>query len=1039
MMAKLPALQLQNRKFNFILEAQGHKQTKKIPSFAKENIITTSGCYDTSARFFLRKDSVNCYIGSFVKSADGNLLLSGEYSDLHGQNYINKGLLIKCDVYGNVFWAKVYDSTTQIVNGDLYYYKLLELQDGSILMAGGINNKITQNRDLIVTKTDNTGNVIWSKIYKSRLWGHGSGSTDYFYVQQMKEDPSTGHLYITGPNWTAGRNIIKLSLTDGSIAWSNLYQPPFGGYFDNQFGIDVSGNEVKSFGTFLSSAGGYIGCYSVNKNSGDTIKTRFLTVTDTPTSKLSFLGQEPLKKLNNGNYILSGELYGYYHVYSGDVTPLYHAGVAELDPNFNFIKAYCIRNPVSNNSNNTRVTVFPDGSGIFTMLNVYSGYTADGYYTQFNNGVIQKSRKKFYSGQGMPSENEWQKLPDGGDLSIKLVGDSITNSAKIEFLKLHATDTSSACLGIDDNNTFTQPYHIGNVNAVLDSIGVNVFLENPNKTLFAQDVVINDLLPGCQQNSICDTIHIASSTDTLCPFMELSIITHKNKLCGSKVIFTYDTSKVESFTSVNDSTYKLIFKGSWQGYIYASIGGCTIKTDSVKVTVLQSPSSVNLGTDTVICPGNNILLNAHKGFATYHWQDGSSDSTYIASTPGLYYVTVTNACGGIFSDTIQILPHAPIPFSAGPDQSICEKDTIAILASPGFVSYQWQPNYRINNTTVQNVKVYPLVDTAYTVKAELTPGCYAYDTIKIMVKHIPLINLGIDTSFCLGDSLVLNATNVFNNYQWNTGATTQKITVYNAGSYNIIATAINGCKAYDTLKVLLVYPNPIVNLGTDSVLCRGTIRMLDAGNFNYYLWNTGSINQSISITTTGYYAVTVIDNNKCKASGSINITTLVLPPKDFLANDTLICSYGTLLLDTKNIYSSYLWSNNVTNSNITITQPGKYWLYVTDRYGCKGKDSIVVGSKDCLKGLYVPTAFTPNNDLKNDNFKPFLFGNIQQYELIIFNRYGQVVFKTNDFNKGWDGNFLGTRQATGAYIWLCKYTLSGEVAVTKRGSVLLLR
>jgi hypothetical protein len=137
------------------------------------------------------------------------------------------------------------------------------------------------------------------------------------------------------------------------------------------------------------------------------------------------------------------------------------------------------------------------------------------------------------------------------------------------------------------------------------------------------------------------------------------------------------------------------FNKSWQGYIYAAIEGCSLLQDSVKVFVSEAPSLVSLGTDTVICPGNSITLNAHGGFLFYKWQDGATDSIYKVTRAGRYFVTATNACGENFTDTVIVSAYPPITFNAGPDIILCKGDTAIINAPAGFINYQWLPPYNI--------------------------------------------------------------------------------------------------------------------------------------------------------------------------------------------------------------------------------------------------------------------------------------------------------------------------------------------------------
>ena len=188
-----------------------------------------------------------------------------------------------------------------------------------------------------------------------------------------------------------------------------------------------------------------------------------------------------------------------------------------------------------------------------------------------------------------------------------------------------------------------------------------------------------------------------------------------------------------------------------------SLTPCGEITDSVLLTIAESPGPVNIGPDTAICQSNTITLNARRGYATYLWNNGATDSLITVSAPGIYYVDVTDACGNSFSDTVLVSPAPPVLISLGPDRAKCNSDTMHLQAPPGFMNYTWSPNYNINTTNTQQVVINPAVDTAYILKAEKTPGCFGYDTIRINVDHSLPINFGPDKGLCAGDSLILDA------------------------------------------------------------------------------------------------------------------------------------------------------------------------------------------------------------------------------------------------------------------------------------------
>lgn len=165
----------------------------------------------------------------------------------------------------------------------------------------------------------------------------------------------------------------------------------------------------------------------------------------------------------------------------------------------------------------------------------------------------------------------------------------------------------------------------------------------------------------------------------------------------------------------------------------------------------------------------------------------------------------------------------------------------------------------------------------------------------------------------------------------------------------------------------------------------------------------------------------------------------MLPPAGFLPPDTTIYSYARLDLRPKSVFLQYLWNNSAITPSITVQQSGLYWLQVTDKNNCNGRDSILLTPKQCLTGLYVPNAFTPHKDGRNDIFKPIVLGNIIKFEFTIYNRWGQRVFQTANWQLGWDGTLMGKPQGNDTYIWTCTYQFDDGPVTLAKGTVTLVR
>jgi gliding motility-associated-like protein len=541
----------------------------------------------------------------------------------------------------------------------------------------------------------------------------------------------------------------------------------------------------------------------------------------------------------------------------------------------------------------------------------------------------------------------------------------------------------------------------------------------------------------CAQVATCTAISLQAPSPICDTLVHVAKVI-RNAGCTLPVSFTQSNANVKIISSTDTTvSFKMLQSGSTM-LVASLFTGCTWVRDSVKINSSIGAQGFSLGNDTSICPGNTIVLRADTNYFSYQWSDGSAADTLKVTSPGTYSVTVTNACGNTLADAIVVKAAAAVSINIGPDKIKCNNETVLLSAPAGFISYSWGPAYQLIPVSDSQVTVSPLRDTSYFIKAEKTPGCFAFDTVRVTVNRSPLIDLGADKSFCAGDSLLLDVGNGFTSYIWSTGAASQKITVLVKGIYYVSAANQLGCVSKDTLAVN-VFANPAVHLGNDFSLCKGSTQTLDAGAFRGYLWNDLSTNQTLQVNTSGLYAVTVTDQNNCVGSDTVVVAGILPLPANFLPVDTLLCQYETIQLAATSNFTSYLWSTNSVDKTIAIKTPGQYWLQVKDGNNCVGRDSITVGAKECVAGFYIPSAFTPNQDGLNDVFKPILLGNVLQYRFLIHNRYGQVVFETTDLKAGWNGKVNGIDQNSHGFTWVCWYLLQGSSPKTAKGNVMLLR
>lgn len=162
----------------------------------------------------------------------------------------------------------------------------------------------------------------------------------------------------------------------------------------------------------------------------------------------------------------------------------------------------------------------------------------------------------------------------------------------------------------------------------------------------------------------------------------------------------------------------------------------------------------------------------------------------------------------------------------------------------------------------------------------------------------------------------------------------------------------------------------------------------------------------------------------------------------FLPPDTTKCSYSTITISSLREFVAYNWQHGSSAANgpsIAVTDPGLYKLQVSDANGCTATDSIDIKDSTCPQFCFIPTAFTPNGDGKNDKFKAVFAGPTSDFKIAVYDRWGRVVFETTDPFLGWDGTTGGNPQPAGTYAYICIYRLYQQPQRMQRGTVILIR
>lgn len=151
-----------------------------------------------------------------------------------------------------------------------------------------------------------------------------------------------------------------------------------------------------------------------------------------------------------------------------------------------------------------------------------------------------------------------------------------------------------------------------------------------------------------------------------------------------------------------------------------------------------------------------------------------------------------------------------------------------------------------------------------------------------------------------------------------------------------------------------------------------------------------------------------------------------------ILGDTTFC-YDPILLEASAVFSEYNWSTGSNRPSVEVEEQGVLSLEVTDENGCKGRDSVLVVTY-CPTLFFAPNIFSPNYDGVNDIFQIFPEKQVQDYYIKVFNRWGEMVFASENVSEGWDGSLNGRTAPADMYLWIAN--LDG---FTVNGSVVLMR
>lgn len=457
-----------------------------------------------------------------------------------------------------------------------------------------------------------------------------------------------------------------------------------------------------------------------------------------------------------------------------------------------------------------------------------------------------------------------------------------------------------------------------------------------------------------------------------------------------------------------------------------------------------------------ICPGETYQLDASGG-AVYSWTPAQflnnpniSNPVATVTETTTFTVVISDSCG---SDTLTVtLPVSEGNATVANDTSICIGNSAPLFATGGG-TYLWSPAGSLDNPTSATPTATPTETTTYTVEITAPSGCTFTEEVVVQVFFTPPVPVIPDlVNLCFGESATITVSGA-DSYFWSpptaisptTGSTVVVNPTVNSWYFCDFTNACGTLR--DSVFVELIIPN--ITAGFDTIICPGQTAILQAFGGVSYAWSpinslsapTGS---SVFATPTQPTTYTVIGTDQFGCTGTATVQVDLFPKAFIQTVPNVYAFLGDIvqLGATSTTSGQYIWSPSEFLSCVACTSPFAnpdqnyvYTVTYTDANGCSASDQVTIFYDPII---YVPNTFTPNGNLFNEEFRAF-GGNIKTFEMLIFNRWGELIKTIHSLNDTWDGTFKDLPCPDGTYVWKMSYTDFTDKEYERVGHINLLR
>jgi gliding motility-associated-like protein len=529
--------------------------------------------------------------------------------------------------------------------------------------------------------------------------------------------------------------------------------------------------------------------------------------------------------------------------------------------------------------------------------------------------------------------------------------------------------------------------------------------------------------------------------------------------------YTTPTGGVGSASAPTPSTTT---PGTVSYYVSQTTNGC--ESPLAQIDVIVTPqTTMDVPMALEVCAGESIPptnFTSSTAGTTYTWTNTNTSIGLAASgngsLPGFTAVnngtvdqiatlaltpSVGTCVGATVSTTITVHPLPSV--SAGADQALCAGESTSANAA-GALTYTW------NNGITDGSTFTPGATTTYTVTGTSADGCVSTDQMQVVVNPIPTVSAGNDITICPGVSITLTGSGA-STYSWDNGVVDGVPFIPASGTvtYTVTGTTTDGCENSDAMNVLLTPLDPVtfapdITLGCSPLVVNFSNTTANALDCVWSFGDGTTQNSCGTVTNTfedyGCYAIslTVTFANGCvNTLTQPNLVCVEAPPMaSFIAVPAVINQYDsqTSFLNTTIGAVSYVWNFDDGSPTTTDVNPshdysgmplGNYevMLIATSPSGCIDTTTSIIQIKEDLL-FYIPNCFTPDEDEHNQFFQPIFTSGFDPFDfnLFIYNRWGQLIFESHDATIGWDGSYGVNTEVSvvqdGIYTWKIEFKTS---------------